>query len=713
MATTLNLDFETRSECDLRAAGADVYAAHPSTDILCMAWSIDDGPVHIWRPLCGDVDPRPALDHIARGGTVRAWNTYFEESIWQHVVPRFCPGWPTLRTEQLDDTMARAYAAALPGALGMCAKALGLPQEKDTAGRNVMLQLCKPRTYVDGKAVWWTPADAPEKFERLYQYCQQDVLVEREIGRRLRPLTGYQHQTWLLDQKINRRGVRLDVDAVENARRLAASEGDRLNREMAAATAGAVTAATQVGKLKDWVRGHGLAVASLDKAGLKTLLSDKATPNAVKAALRIRREAGKTSTAKFKKMLAGISSDGRARGLFQWHGTTTGRAAGRRIQVQSLVRPKLSADEVAEAIELFGDERDGATLINVGYGPPLDVLSWSVRGMIIPEPGCEMIGGDFRNIEGRMLAWLAGEDWKLDAFREFDAGTGPDLYKLAYGRAFDIDPNSIGDDGDDRRQIGKVMELACGYQGGVGAFRSMAKNYGAELAPLARIAVAAATQDALEDAERKRQWLQVEHKQHADLPAETYLGLRIIVDAWRAAHPTIKSFWPDMDECAMSAVQHRGERFTTGSKKIVYTCGRHFLYMRLPSGRYLSYARPSLVYIDDELRGGKRLALQYWAVGKDKGKTGAKKFAPAIFYGGLGSENATQAAACDVLMDAMLRLENAGYPVVLHVHDEAQCEVPFGRGSVEDCQRIMSEVPDWAGGLPLSVECKSRVRYHK
>lgn len=713
-APVLSIDFETRSACDIIAAGADVYAEHPSTQVLCMAWAIGDGPVHIWRPLCGDSDPIEALDHIAAGGMVAAWNSAFEESIWTHVIARDYGYWPQLRTEQLDDTMARAYAAALPGALGECAKALGLPQEKDDAGRRVMLQLSKPRIVDDnGNATWWAPADAPAKFEHLYKYCQQDVVVEREIGRRLRPLSAAERQRWLMDQRINRRGVLLDVAAIDHAKALARSEMKRLSAELRELTAGAVPAATNVGALVKWVQGRGYPdLKSLDKAGLRSLLQDAALPGDVRKALKLRQEAGKASTAKFTSMLSGVNVDGRARGLFQFHAATTGRWAGRRIQLQNLVRPKLSVIEAGEAIELFADEEHGADCLRLGYGAPLDVLSWCIRGMLIPAPGHEFIGGDFSNIEGRVLAWLAGEEWKLQAFRDFDAKIGPDLYKLAYARAFGVPSEEIGDD-DDRRQIGKVMELACGYQGGIGAFRSMAKNYNADLASIAETVRSAAHPDAIERAEQKRQWLQVEHKQHADLPPEIYLGLRVLVDAWREAHPATKFLWKDVEECAMSAVQNPGTKYKTASGLLTFICGRHFLYTKLPGGRLLSYARPNLVYIDDELRGGKRLALQYWATGKDRKKTGKKKFEPAIAYGGLFSENDTQAVSCDVLSEAMLRMEAADYPIVLHVHDEARAEVPIGFGSAADCARIMSQLPEWAGGLPVAVKCEVMRRYHK
>lgn len=704
-------DFETHSIVDLRVCGADVYAEHPSTGVLCLGYTLADEPPTVWNP--SQPDPAPLLRHIAAGGPLACWNSAFEEAIWAHVIPRRFPHWPRPKPEQFHDVMAWALAAALPGALEDCAPAMGLDVVKDEAGSRVMKQVMKPRAVDGERIVWWHECTAEPKvsgkFERLYAYCGQDVVVERAIAKKLRPLSPAERQVWLLDRRINRRGVLLDDVAIAGARRIAQHEAARLNAEMAEVTCGAVKAATNVAELTQFVRDAGVRCDGVAKGDIRELLDNPSTPDDVKASLRIRQEAGKASTAKLTKMLAGRSRDGRARDLFQYHGSTTGRWAGRRVQPQNMPRPELSAAEVAECVELFPVEH-GADMIRTGYGAPLDVLSWSLRGMFVPAKGSRFLGGDFANIEGRVLAWLAGELWKLDAFTDYDNKTGPDLYKVAYARAFDLKPEQVSKD---QRQIGKVMELALGYQGGIGAFRSMAKNYNADLQAIADAVERATPAEQWARAESKRLLLQIEHGQHADLPPQQYTALRVLVDAWRTAHPAIKGFWADIESAAMSAVKNRGQLFPTQMGLIQFNCGRDFLYMRLPSGRVLSYARPDLVWRLNEITEKQQLVLQYFAQGKDRENQGKKQFEAVTSYGGLLAENATQAVARDVLVEAMIRMEAAGYPIVLHVHDEARAEVPYGRGSLAECERLMSELPRWAAGLPVAVECDEMTRYHK
>lgn len=703
-------DAESYSLCDLTSSGAYVYGQHPSTGLHCLSYELPG-----WQnPVCwkaGDADPRELLDYIANGGALGAWNSQFEEhAIWRGIIARTKPHWPQPRTEQFHDIMAWAYAAALPGSLKEAAKALGMEERKDEAGNRVMKQLMRPRKIEDdGTVVWWTPESAPEKFERLYAYCDQDVIVEREAAKRLRPLSPAERQLWLLDQRINQRGVLLDSAAVRGAAALVKTEAQRLSDRMRELTG---CAATNVGGILKWLRQYIPDQESLTKADLAELLARPSLPDVVREVLKLRAAAGKASTAKISKMLSCAGKDGRVRGMFQFHRATTGRWAGSLIQLHNMPRPKLTPKEAAECIELFG-QPNGADCIDLGYAKPMDALSWCLRGMLVPAAGHRLIGGDFANIEGRVLAWLAGETWKLDAFRDYDLKIGPDLYKLAYARAFDISPDEIGKD-DERRQIGKVMELAFGYQGGVGSFRSMAKNYSADLAAIAEVVERTADPGAWIKAEKKRLWLQVEHGMHADLPPKIYTGLRVLVDAWRDAHPYITAFWRDLEECALSAVKYKGQVFKTATGLISFVRGEHFLYARLPSGRVLSYARPSIETVINELTGNPQQVVQYWAAGKDK-ETGQRKkdFAPVKSYGGLISENVTQATARDCLSEAMERLEAAGYPVVLHVHDEARCEVPNGRGSVAECTEIMGRAPAWAGGLPIAVECSELVRYHK
>lgn len=705
-------DFETYSTVDLRKANADVYAQHPSTGIHCLAWAIGDGPVNLWQP--GDPDPKPLLEHIKAGEMLSAWNSYFEESIWRYVIARICPHWPIPTTEQFDDTMARALASSLPASLDECAKATGLGIYKDDAGSRVMKQLAKPRKVEkDGTVLWWTKEDNPDKFQTLYDYCVQDVETERAQAKVLRALSPNERKLWLVDQAINRRGIGVDIQAVRNAINLIERETARLNAAMSKATQGAVPTVTSLPKLKQWVIDQGCDVDKLDKPAIRELLSDASTPKNVQKALRIRLEAGKASVAKLRKMLTCAANGDRLTSEFGYHIATTGRWGGRGVQLQNLVRPKLDASEIADCIDALGSDIDADYMRWVYGSEPFDVISWSLRGMLVPKKGHRFLGGDFSNIEGRTIAWLAGEDWKIRAFEDVDTGHGHDLYRLAYGRAFGVDPGTVNDD---QRQLGKVMELALGYQGGVGAFRTMASGYGTDLNIMAKQVRDASDAETWTRAEEKRQWLQIEKKQHPDLPANVYNACRVLVDAWREANFAIKTFWADIEMAAMTAIAHRGDPTETNNGLIKFVCGKDFLYCKLPSGRILSYARPSIELVYSDLFETYQKTIQYYATGKDRNgaDNSAKRGFNAIHsYGGLLAQNATQAVARDILAEAILRLESAGYPVVLHVHDEARAEVPNDFGSVADVTRIMSEVPTWAHGLPISVGCEEMARYHK
>lgn len=702
-----HLDWETFSPVDIKSAGADVYASHPDAEVLCMGYAIGNSAPRVWVP--GGPEPTDLLNHIAAGGEVAAWNSYFEWTVFEEIVARQCPTWPRPKLAQFHDIMAWAHAAGLPGALEECAKAMGLEERKDADGSKIMKRLTKPRKWNDdGTYTRWTRADAPGDFVKLFDYCRQDVVVERDIAHRLRPLPPAERAIWLVDQRINKRGMRLDVAAVDNARKLVQAEADRLHRDMRRVTGGQVETTTKVLALAELARDYGYAADSMDADAIHRLLQDDNLPEDLRRALEIRREAGKASTAKLSKMALQARRDGRARGQYTYHGTTTGRWAARGIQVQNMPRPKLKAAEVADCVALMGGPH-AADTIALGYGAPLDVVSWSLRGMIIPAPGHEFVGGDFANIEGRVLAWLAGEFWKLDAFRDYDAGEGPDLYKVAYGRAFGVEPDSVNSD---QRQLGKVQELALGYQGGVGAFRAMAHTYRVNLGEIAEAVEAAASPDAWARAEKKRLWLQVEHGMHADLAPRVYTAVRLLVDAWREAHPRVKAFWREMEECSISAVKNKGSKFSVTGGLITWVCGRDFLFMVLPSGRAVHYARPSVILVTNQFTGQPQEVLRYYAAGKDKNRS-KKTFGPVLGYGGLITENAVQAVARDVQRDAMLRCDARGWPITLHTHDEIRCELPRGQVSPEEFAAVMGELPEWAGGLPVAVECEVMNRYHK
>lgn len=340
---TIHIDFETRGTCELKTAGAHKYAEHPDTDVWCMAYAVDDEPVQLWKM----GEPWPKLDMNA---TFMAHNAAFELQIWNKVMtPRY--GWPALLVEQMRCTMAMAYALALPGSLEQAAAAVGLPVRKDMDGRNQMLRMAKPRQMTWAGPVWW---DEPARLERLYSYCMNDVVVERELERRLVPLSADEQALWALDQIINERGVYVDVTAAQAAMGITTETKKLLDAEMVRVTGGWVKACTSVAQLIEWMSLRGVETAGVAKADITDLLDRDDLPDDVRKALELRRDAAKSSTAKLKAILDAASDDNRVRGVLQYHGAGTGRWAGRRVQPQNMPRTDKDiaplVDEILEGL---------------------------------------------------------------------------------------------------------------------------------------------------------------------------------------------------------------------------------------------------------------------------------------------------------------------------------------------------------------------------
>jgi DNA polymerase len=667
LTVVAHIDFETRSACDLKKAGVHRYAEDPTTEILCLAWCVGDGPVRSWVP--GAEDPTDLLNHILGFGIVAAHNIQFDRTIWNALAPKH---WPRIDIVQTDCTMARASAMGLPPALGQLGQALGLKIQKDQEGARLMMQMCKPRKlHPDGRIDWWEDAD---RMARLVRYCVTDVEAEREIDLALPPLSASERRMYHLDQLINERGVAVDLKQAQRALAVVEEARKRANDRMWYLTDGEVTKCSEVAKLVGWLHGRGIACESVAKGEIEDIVlqTEMLGDDAAEEAIRLRRASSKTSTDKFKAMLASANvRDSRVRGTLAYHSAHTGRWAGRGIQPQNFPRvdPDRDLPDVLTALDVLAWNKkpdEVCTALEVLTGDVMGTLSKCLRATIVAGQNKMFVGGDFSNIEGRLNAWIAGEAWKLEAFREYDAGTGPDLYKLAYSRSFNvaIDKVSKAD-----RQIGKVMELALGYQGGAGAFITMGANYGVRVT------------------EERANELKV---------------------AWRTANSAITQSWWTLQDAAIAAVGTPGEKIEILDGKIIFLCQNGFLFCRLPSKRVISFAAPRLKVVEDS-QGRNRYQVEY-----DGLDSQTKRWGPLRLYGGILCNNVVQGTARDVMAEAMLRAEVANYPVVLTVHDELLSEISYTTVPQADTfAAVMSELPVWAEGLPLAAAAWEDTRYVK
>lgn len=448
----VSLDFETYSECDIRTAGAWVYADHPSTEVLCMAWAVNDEPPQLWTP---DMPaPIELFRLIERGAEVWAWNSFFELAIWQRVLL-----WPTIPIAQWNDTAALAAAQAYPRALGNCGDFMGMTGDaaKNKRGKYLIQRLCKPYR---GKRV-----QDPELLQELYDYCLQDVVAESEIRKRLRPLNDTERKVWEADQRMNLRGVKLDAANCEHAIEIIKVVESELNKEVFELTDHELNSTSSRAKSLDWINRQGLVMESYDKAAVTCALEGVCPPK-VERFLQIRQALSKSSTKKFQAMLACLGRDGRAHGTGMYHGAATGRWSGRHFQPQNLPRPIVDdVDTIIDALRFRCPDQLP--------GEPMALLASCLRGMLIASRGRRLIVSDYSAIEARVLAWLAGHEAVLQSFRD-----GLDLYKVTASGMYAIPYSSVDKD---QRFIGKVASLALGYQGGVKAFQKMAQNYGIDV----------------------------------------------------------------------------------------------------------------------------------------------------------------------------------------------------------------------------------------
>lgn len=664
MGKILHLDYETRSTCDLKKCGLSVYAKDPTTDIWVAAYAFDDEPVKLWIPTEAPC-PKEISDHILSRGLIYAHNAAFEIAITNFVAARKY-SWPEISLGQVHCTMAMAFSMAIPGSLEKAAAALGIEKQKDMAGSRLMMQMSQPRSDDgDPNLRWW---DEPEKIQRLSEYCIQDIEVERELTTRLLALTEKEQNLWILDQEINNRGVMVDLPAARHALAIVEQEKDRLDKKMREITNNEVASCKAVMQITRFVRENSdlpfaMAVDSIGKADVTMLLDRDDIPPLCKSVLLLRQEAAKSSTSKLEAMIYGADEDGRIRGCHQFYGATTGRWAGRRIQLQNLPRPKLSQEKIDEVLTRLSQSGITAEEIDLFYGPPLSVISDCLRGFLIAKEGHSLIGVDFSAIEARVLAWLAGEEWKLKVFR----GDGK-IYEHVAAGIYRTDASRITKE---QRQIGKVAELALGYQGGSAAFQIMAKNYGIKVS----------------DGEAKS-----------------------IKYAWRDSNPRIVEYWGCLENSARSAILNPGQKFKAGAEKreITFLVKGSFLFCRLPSSRVLCYPYPKIQTVETPW-GASKEGVTFMTENSKTRKWGREKT-----YGGSLAENCTQAVARDLLAEAMLRLKAADVDIVMHVHDEVVCEVESSEPEiVAQITSIIEKVPEWATDLPIAADGWTAKRYQK
>ena len=448
----VSIDFETFSECDIRAAGAWAYADHPSTEVLCLAWAVNDEPPQLWTP--GMPAPTELFGLIERGAEVWAWNSFFELAIWKQVLM-----WPSIPIAQWNDTAALAAAQAYPRALGNCGDFMGMSGDaaKNKRGKYLIQRLCKPYR---GKRV-----HDQDLLRELYDYCLQDVVAESEIRKRLRPLHPSERLVWEADQRMNLRGVKLDAANCEHAIEIIKKVEAELNQEVFELTDGELASTSSRAKSLEWINRQGLAMDSYDKAAVTCALEGVCPPKVYRF-LQIRQALSKSSTKKFQAMLACLGRDGRAHGTGMYHGAATGRWSGRHFQPQNLPRPIVDdVDPIIDALRYRCPDQLP--------GEPMALLASCLRGMLIASKGRRLIVSDYSAIEARVLAWLAGHETVLQSFRD-----GLDLYKVTASDMYAIPYSSVDKD---QRFLSKIATLALGYQGGVKAFQKMAVNYGTDV----------------------------------------------------------------------------------------------------------------------------------------------------------------------------------------------------------------------------------------
>jgi len=763
MKERITIDFETRSLVDLLKTTVDRYAADPSTEILCMSVKMPKQATVWWVPeavleILGDlkIEIKGALVSdewitetlLASKYVIEAHNSGFEDALWHHIMHKRL-GFPDVPLRRWRCSAAKAATHALPRALGNAAQALHLPVQKDTAGSALMKKMCKPlpplkKHYEDAANELGIPfadfkaahssadmrkrdymgehdrlllrwLETPEAFVQLINYCITDADAEHGLSSRLTDLPEYEQEFWFLDQIINQRGIPVDLEACKAVIEFTDQEKARLTAEFQNVTGGAVASPSYYKAFAEWVSKQGVACTSVSADHIAEILERTDVPEIVEAALRIAQKANKSSVAKYQALIRGASKDGRMRGTMLYHGANTGRHSGKIFQPHNLPRGTFSDTE--DCIDLLTQREFEA--VRMLWGDPMPTASTCIRGMICATEGKRLVAADYSAIEGRVFAWLADDQAELDIYREGKCSycaVAADCFNVPYEEIY-AGHKAGNYEMTKLRADGKTGALACQFGGGQGAV--------AKFAP--------------------------------DMLRADRVDL---VKRWRTVHPKARKFWYDLTDAAADAVTHPGEVFTVGKLAYLYRKEYGFLMCRLPSGRKIYYPEPTchtewigpgeaakkalitpgvkftfsdmMIWADNS--GGIHVKqpdvkekvfpkegigftplwrkearrVQAWCVDSKTNKWVKRDLSHLIL-----SENATQAVARDLLVAGLLNVDEAGYSIIFHVHDEIVAEDDEDFGSVDEFEKLMCQAPEWAKGLPLAAEGWSGKRFKK
>lgn len=720
----LFLDFETFSEADLKKVGSYAYAEHPTTEVLICTYAFNDQPVQVWD--CTDGSDMPgdlyrALRRLVKPNS-RVKMVWHNGSMFDRLVMKHCWGFD-IPVSNTIDTMIWAFRHALPGSLDALCEVLGVSADnaKDKRGKALIQRFSKP-TPKNYKIRRYTAETHPDEWALFIKYAVSDITAMREVFHKL-PRWGnseFEDRVLELDQLINDRGFKVDVALAEAAIEAVEKHKAQLQEEAKRKYGGSLTGKDFLPILHELAPAH--HIHNAQKSTLNDLLADDDLPDDARMIIEMRLGAASTASTKYNPLLLGRSSDDRRRGCIQYGGAKrTLRWAGKGFQPQNLARGYYHDDELDKGI---------SALLKGRAHRRFDVAKLTastVRSCIIPEVGHKFVVADYSNVEGRGLAWLAGEDDLIEVFVN-----GVDVYKKLASTVFNVAYEAVTKD---QRQIAKAMVLGLGYAGGVGAFVTFAKNLGLDLNDMTNTLDGTFPDHIWAATARGYEWARIQEAKRPPRPGEKDDRPSYILDkkVWRTcdalkrmyreANPAIVQFWRDIEDAAMAAIRNPGKEFTAGPRGVKFSrnvetdnngnkVAGWWLRMTLPSGRVMSYPGVGLSVSKETDEDGKvstNVRIKYQGENQLTRQWGFQ-----YTYSGKLVENCTQALCRDLLANALLNVEANGYPIVLHVHDEIICETPDSpEYNVAELERLMCELPDWAKGFPLVAEGQELKRYAK